>query len=209
MKLSARPLARPGSPACQRSSCGYTITELMVTMAIVLLVMGAVLTAHVFGLRLFELTKAKLGASDEARAAISTMISEIRSAKIIRIGDGTLSTFAEAGVNSLQKGSAVQIHAGTNTNHFVRYFWDAADRKLKRTTNSASFVSVVANSISNNLVFTAEDYNGNVLTNNENNRVIGLTLQFYQLQYPTVSIGAGGYYDFYQLRTKITRRTLE
>lgn len=191
------------------SSRGYTITELMVTMAIVLLVMGAVLSAHVFGLRLFEITKAKLGASDEARAAISTMISEIRSAKIIRIGNGTLSTFAEAGVNSLQKGSAVQIYADINTNSFVRYFWDAADRKLKRTTNSASYVSVVANSISNNLVFTAEDYNGNILTNNENNRVIGLTLQFYQLQYPAVSIGAGGYYDFYQLRTKITRRTLE
>ena len=48
-----------------------------------------------------------------------------------------------------------------------------------------------------------------VLTNNENNRVIGLTLQFYQIQYPVIRIGPGELYDFYQLRTKITRRTLE
>ena len=181
----------------------------MVTMSIVLLVMGAVLSAHMFGLKLFQITKAKLGASDESRAAISSMISEIRSAKLIRIGDGSLSNFNEVGVNTLQKGSAVQIYASTNTNFFVRYFWDASDRKLKRTTNGSSYLSVVANSISNDLVFTAEDYNGAVLTNNENNRVIGLTLQFFQLQYPSVSIGPGGYYDFYQLRTKITRRTLE
>ena len=208
MKLSTPHRARPGCSAGARN-CGYTITELMVTMAIVLLVMGAVLSAHVFGMRLFEITKAKLGASDEARAAVSSMISEIRSAKLIRLGDGSLSNFTEVGVNVLQKGSAVQIYASTNLNSFVRYFWDASDRKLKRTTDAATYVSVVANSISNDLVFTAEDYNGVVLTNNENNRVIGLTLQFFQLQYPSVAIGPGGYYDFYQLRTKITRRTLE
>lgn len=188
------PLAQHGGrvcPAHRRGAGAYTITELMVTMAIVLLVMGSVLTAHVFGMKLFEITKAKLGASDEARAAVSSMISEIRAAKLIRIGDGYLSSFTAAGVSAAQSGSAMQIYSSTNTNSFVRYCWDASDRKLKRTTNGATFVSVVANSISNDLVFTAEDFSGSVLTNNENNRVIGLTLQFYQLQYPAVSIGPG------------------
>ncbi len=195
-------------PARVRRLRGFTIAELMVTMAIVLMVMGALITAHLFGLRLFELTKAKLGASDEARAAISTLIQEIRSAKLLRIGDGSLATFSEVAVDSLQRGSAIQVYATGNTNSFVRYFWDAADKKLKRTTNGATYVSVVANSISNQMVFTSEDYTGAILTNNENNRVIGLTLQFYQLQYPAVSIGPGNYYDYYQLNTKITRRTL-
>jgi len=67
-----------------------------------MLVMAGLLSAHFFGLRLFELTKAKLGASDEARAAISTLIQEIRSAKLLRIGDGSLSTFTEVGVDSLR-----------------------------------------------------------------------------------------------------------
>jgi type II secretory pathway pseudopilin PulG len=202
-------LSAAAGPSRRRSLRAFTIAELMVTMTIVLLVMGGLLSAHFFGLRLFELTKAKLGASDEARAAISTLIQEIRSAKLLRIGDGSLATFTEVGVDSLQKGSAIQVYATSNTNLFVRYFWDAADKKLKRTTNGATYVSVVANSISNQLVFTSEDYTGKILTNNENNRVIGLTLQFYQLQYPAVSIGPGNYYDFYQLSTKITRRTLE
>lgn len=192
-----------------RSQRAFTIAEVMVTMAIILMVMAAVLSCHLFGMRMFELTKAKLGASDDARKAISLMVAEIRAAKRVRVGNGSLAGFNEVALNTQQKGSAIQIYPSTNTNSFVRYFWDAADRKLKRATNGASQASTIASSISNATVFTSEDFSGSILTNNENNRVIGLTLQFYQLQYPTVSIGPGNYYDYYQLRTKITRRALE
>jgi hypothetical protein len=34
-------------------------------------------------------------------------------------------------------------------------------------------------------------------------------MEFFQLQHPTVPIGPGSIYDFYQFRTKITRRSLE
>jgi len=116
------------------------------------------------------------------------MMGEIREAKILRIGSGNLTGFNEVGVNTQQIGSAIQIYPTLNTNTFVRYYWDSADKRLKRTVNGSSFTAIVANSITNQLVFTAEDSGGNILTNNENNRVIGLTLQFYQLEYPVVSI---------------------
>lgn len=191
-----------------KHSLAFTLPEVMVAMTVLILVLGTLIVSHVFGMRLLELAKSKMGASDEARAAIAKMMEEIRSAKLIRIGEGDLSSFTEVAVDSLQKGSAVQIFPTTNYNSFVRYFWDSADKKLKRTTNGQTYVYIVANSISNELVFTSEDYSGNVLTNNENNRVIAVTLQFFQLQYPTVRIGPGSLYDFYQLRTKITRRTV-
>ena len=197
---------RPPSHARRRQ--GFTLAEVMITMALVLIVLAAVLSCHLFGMRLFEVTKAKLGASDEARGAISTLISEIRSAKVLRIGSGTLASFAEVIPNQPQVGNAIQIYPSLNTNAFIRYFWDASDQKLKRATNDATEAYVVAHAISNQIVFTAEDYSGRILTNHENNRVIGLSLQFYQLQYPAVPIGPGNHYDYYQLRTKITRRAL-
>ena len=198
-----------GLPAIHvRRQHGFTLTEVMITMALVLIVLATVLSCHLFGMRLFELTKAKLGASDEARGAISTLIGEIRSAKMLRIGSGTLASFAEVIPNQPQAGNAIQIYPTANTNSFIRYFWDSTDQKLKRTTNGATEAHVVAHSISNQLVFTAENFKGQIVTNNENNRVIGLCLQFYQLQYPAVSIGPGNHYDYYQLRTKITRRAL-
>jgi hypothetical protein len=75
--------------------------------------------------------------------------------------------------------------------------------------NGTNSFAVVANFITNSTIFSSEDAFGNVLTNNQNNRVIALKLQFYQMQYPIVRIGPGNYYDFYQLSTKTTRRVLE
>lgn len=193
----------------RRWIAAFTFNELMVTMSLMMMVMAGVIGAHLFGVRLFEITKAKLGANDEARRAVSLLVDEIRTAKLVKIGIGGLNSFTEVGPSAEQKGSAIQIYQTTETNKFIRYFWDISDSRLKRTTNGSTAVSIVANSITNELVFTAEDYTGRILRDNENNRVIGLTLQFYQIAYPIVQIGPGGYYDFYQLRTKITRRALE
>jgi len=181
----------------------------MVTMAIFMLVISGILTSYMYGLRMFELIKPKLNASDDARATINKLVNEIRSANIIRIGNGNVSSFTPVGVNSSQAGSAIQIYPTSDTNSFVRYFWDSSMKQLKRThTGAPGIVVILAQNVTNQSVFTAEDFMGNTVTNNVNNRVIGLTLQFSQIQYPVMSVGPGNYYDFYQLRTKITRRTL-
>ena len=193
-----RPAARPRA--------GYTIPEVMITMTIALLVMAVVITCHLLGLRMFEMTKAKLGASDDARRAINSMISEIRSAKIVRVGNGDLSAFKEIALDTPKIGSAIQVHPTSDTNAWIRYYWDSADQKVKRATNGMTVPTVVASAVSNQMVFTAEDYTGRPLTNNAQDYVIGLNLQFYQLQYPRVEIGPGNYYDYYQLQTRITPR---
>jgi len=195
------------SPADQRGLRAYTLVEVLVTMSIIVLVTGAMLAVHLCGLQMFELTKVKLGASDDARTALGKLSSEIRSAKIIRIGEGTATSFTEAGQDQPQRGGAIQIYSSTNTNFYVRYYLDG-DNLMRNVTNSTA-VSTVAHSISNNIVFTAENFRGQTLTSNQNNRVIALSMQFYELQNPPIQIGVGKYYDFYQLRTKMTRRTLE
>lgn len=197
------------SGAGRREERAFTFTELMVTMSLMLMVLSGVLLAHLFGVRLFGITKAKLGANQEARRAISLLIDEIRTGKLVKIGSGNLSSFTEVSPEASQVGSALQIYPTTSTNSFIRYFWDSSSKQLKRTTNGSTAIEIVANSITNEMVFRAEDFRGNILTNNENNRVIALDLQFYQIQYPIVIIGPGQYYDYYQLRTKITRRALE
>jgi Tfp pilus assembly protein PilW len=186
----------------------FTVTEFMIAISCVLLVMSAVVSTNVFGLKTVEYIRPKLNASDDARKAVSMLMHEIRSAHLVRIGNGTLTSFSEVPVNTLQAGNAIQVYSTTNLNEFVRYYWDGGDRKVKRTSNIGGSPQVIAQSVSNQVVFTAEDFRGNVLTNNHNNRVIGVTLHFYQLTYPTVAVGPGSYYDHYQLRSKITRRTL-
>lgn len=193
----------------RRRQEAFSLAEMMVAAAILSIVLAGLLASNFFGARLHQITKVKLGASDDARSAISLLISEIRSAKLIRIGTGSATSFSQAPDGLAQQGNAVQIYASTNTNVFVRYYRDSADNRLKRITNGAASSQAIAHYVSNNIVFTAEDHRGVVLTNSQNNRVIGLTLQFYQVEFPVVTIGPGNYYDFYQLRTRVTRRMLE
>lgn len=195
---------QPQTPA----RAGYTLVEVLVTMVTMILAVGAVLAAYIYAIKMTQYTRPKLGASDEARQAISLITDEIRSARSLKVGSGNLSGFTECAPFSAQKGNAIQICPTTNTSQFIRYYWDSADKKLKRTTDGSSSSLVVANAVSNQLIFTAEDHLGNVLSNNFNNRVIGMTLSFYQIQYPVTPVGPGNYYDYYQLRARITRRTL-
>jgi hypothetical protein len=204
------PIAKPLEYSARLRCRAMTISELMVAMAIFLVIVAGIVIIHMSGLRMNLLARSKLGASDEARAAVSKMVNEIRGAGVVRIGSGTTTDFTEVAADAAQRGNAIQVYPikGVTTN-YTRYFWDLSDQRLKRSVNGAAAVLVVANSITNNMVFTSEDFSGNVLSNNLNNRVIGVTLQFFQLQTPDVPIGPGCLYDFYQLRTKITRRALE
>lgn len=185
----------------------FTLPELTITVMVSMIVMAGLLAAYLFGLRLFEFTKPKLSASDNARNTIGRIVGELRSADRIQLGQGSLSTFTEIPDGERQEGNAIKVYSSTNDT-FIIYYHDAADLKLKRATNGAVKAEVMATSVSNRVVFTSEDFAGNVLTNNSGNRVIGLNLEFYQIEYPIVQIGPDGFYDSYQVRTKVTKRKL-
>lgn len=187
----------------------FTLTELMVGVAVMVMILTGVVVGHLCGMRMFQITKAKLGASDEARKSVSRLVDEVRGAKWLQVGNGTKTQFTEIEDGAPQQGTAVEIYTTDTASPFVRYYLDPVKKTLNRVTSSNQQPEVIVHSITNQIVFRAENASGTVLTNSENNRVLSLTLQFYQIQYPIVQVGPGQYYDFYQLRTRITRRTLE
>jgi Tfp pilus assembly protein PilW len=186
----------------------FTFAEMMITMAIGMISLGGALTGHLVGIRMFQYTSTKLGGNDDARQAIAKLTQDIRSAKLIKVGTGDASSFTPCGSTNTQAGNAVQIYPTTATNSYIRYF-RGSDNRLNRLVSGGNTTLVLANYITNSTVFTAEDYKGNVATNTDNNRVIGLTMQFYQIEYPVIKVGPNQIYDFYQVSTRITRRTLE
>jgi hypothetical protein len=192
----------------------FTLAEALIASSVLLLLMTGVIYGYLFGLNLFQITKVKLGASDDARKAVIKLTDEVRSATKIKIGTGNLTSFTEVSTNGLQVGNALQIYPDSSGINWIRYYYDTNPAstnfsKLVRLTNGNNVSLVIAHSVTNTVpIFSSEDSFGHPLTNNVNNRVIGMTLQFYQLEYPLVKIGPGNYYDFYQLHTRITRRIL-
>ena len=187
----------------------FTLAEIQVSMAVIMLVIGGVISSHVFGLKLNEATRAKVSASDAARNAIARLVTDVRSAKIIQVGSGTFAAFTPVADGSIQRGSAIRIYPTTNTSSYTVYYRDSTDSCLKRAETAATTPRKVAEFLTNTVLFTSENFGGTVLTDNENNRVIGVDLQFYQIRYPITTVGPGGYFDYYQVKTKITRRALE
>jgi prepilin-type N-terminal cleavage/methylation domain-containing protein len=185
----------------------FTLTEVMTSMAIFSMVMVAVIYGHLFGLRLFNISATRLSASQSSRAALNHVCEDVRRGKLLYVGNGSSTGFTNVPMNSPRLGNALEIFPSGATNAFIRYYMDPGAKALKRFDSSSGSVQTIAPFITNQTVFCAEDFAGNALTNDQNNRVIKMELDFYQWEFPVAQIGA--YYDSYHLQTRIARRTIE
>jgi hypothetical protein len=207
--MNARRRIRPARPAASAGRGAFTMTEMLTATAIGALVMVGVVYLHVFGLKLATLTNSKLAATRGAREALNRVREEIRGGRIVLVGNGDGATFTPAAVNSPQAGNALQIYPSLDTNVFVRYFLDAADQSLKRKASGDDPSRVVARYITNRTVFAAENFRGSGLSSDRNNRVIRMTLDFFQWEYPVTRAGGDNYYESYRLQTRMTPRAIE
>jgi hypothetical protein len=173
----------------------------MVSMAIFLTALTALITTHLFGLRMFEINKMKLGASQEIPHVVNPVAADMKEARMVRVGSGTLSTFTEAAANSLQQGNAVQIYNSTDTNAFVRYYVDSADATLRRRAADGT-VTVITPSVTNSVVFTVEDMTGQVLSNRAVRSVVGMNLQFSAVENSGDKVGATRYAQGFRIHGK-------
>lgn len=187
----------------------FTLPELMVTLTIFSLVVIAGLYSHLLGLKMNCFTQTKLQATHSARAALNETRDDIRSAQSVYVGNGGPLGFTNA-PSQVQQGNAVQIYPTTATNNFVRIYVDTSKLTLNRMTvvPGRTNIELIASDVTNQVPFHVEDYAGNIVTNTQNNRVICMTLEFYQFEFAVLQPGKRNFYDYYRLQTKVARRSL-
>ena len=179
----------------------FTLTELMVSVTILILLVGGIVSANFFGLRMFQVEQTKLGVSDQARKIVGVLMDEIHSCDSFQIGTFTNGTFTGLPLGAPQIGPALIVYPTTNTANFIVYYVNSADQKFRRATSVPGSTRIVAQSVTNATdLFRAQDYLGNVLTNMQNNTVLHLKLEFYQ------AARFGVPPDYYKLETSATRR---
>jgi len=190
-------------------SRAFTLPEIMIVIAIFSLLLLVLVSSNIFGLRMYRIAETKLSATADGRKALNEIREKIRQSKIVVIGNGNSSGFTNIGDDLLQIGNALQVYPTTNLNIFTRYYLDSGDNNLKRIASGSTEPSIVSRFVTNRLIFQAEDFRGNILTNDNNNRVVRMTLEFSQWEYPVATVGKGGLYDYYRLQTRVTRRLIE
>jgi len=217
-------------PALQSSprrarTAGFTLVEIYIVSAIFLVLVGAMIALQIFGLQVYTLAATKLTATAGGRKALNEIRDAVREAKLVDVGiySSRSTTFNSIGNGTNQIGNALLIFTNSSAITGTLYFQDQASSSLLRVTmTSGSYstngylytgtpVGLATNIpfVTNYFVFDQEDYLGNIQTNNVNNRVIHMTLQFSQWEYPVAGVGNGAMYDYYELHTKVTRRAID
>jgi prepilin-type N-terminal cleavage/methylation domain-containing protein len=203
---------------------GFTLPEILIAMTIFVVLIGAIVVLQLFAVRIYYLSATKITATADGRKTMTFIREAVREAKLIYIGsyDGA-GTFSVIGSGTNQLGSSLLLFPTTNTTYGEIFFQNQSASNLCSVliTNASSsgnglvisgtMSSLATNTlfVTNHLVFQAEDYLGNVLSDNSNNRVIHVTLQFCMLEYPVAGIGTNQMYDYYELHTRATRRTID
>ena len=202
MKLQI-PFSGSGRGRCPRPDKGFTLPEMLIAMTVFLLLIGGIIAANLFGLRMFQVTATKLNASTWSRQTSEKIAAEVHACNAMWVGNITTNGVFEGLLDGeAQQGTALLIYPTTNTTNYILYFVNPSDQTFRRTTDQAGTAEVLAYSVTNVMVFAAHNFSGDVLTNSANNRVIHLTLEFYQPA--RFMLGA----DYYKLETSMTRRAL-
>lgn len=201
------PASRGRRRSAWRGRAAFTITELMIASGIFSLVVIGSVTSHLVGLRMCTITKTKLQTTHNARAALNRTRDEIRGAAFLTVGNVNGATFTNVTANGPRQGNGLKICATSNTNNYAVYYVDTSDQKLKRMTSGGA-TETIASFITNTIPFAAEDYAGNVLTNDQNHRVIRMNLEFYQWEFASPNAGGRNSYEYYSIQTRTARRVL-
>lgn len=194
-------------------TAGFTLAEMLVSAGIFSVLIVWMVSAQIYGMRVYTLAATKLVATSDGRHAIDDLRDQIREASEVDIGNcsSDWSSFNYI-TNGAQQGNAVEIFPTTNsTPYVIVYLQTGGTNRLMLYNSTVGTVQRLANYVTNQVVFDAEDLWGNVQSNNVNNRVIRVTLQFSQWEYPIGYVGGTNFnsYNLYQLRTRITRRAVD
>jgi Tfp pilus assembly protein PilV len=204
------PLCHDDGRSRRLAAAGFTLVELMIASAIFIFIVSAMVCIQIFGLRVYTLAATKLMATTSGRETLNSMRDQIRSSQQVYVGSFTNATFQQA--SGQQIGNALQIFTSTNaasTNYVIIYDDPSTNEIFSFSSTSPGNLDVLAQYQTNYNCFQAEDYQGNILTNYLNNPVIRVTMSFSQWEYPVGFVGGVGVnaYDYYYLRTRVTRRT--
>jgi len=197
---------------------GFTLVEMVVTVGVFLSIfVGVWIAVQIFGLRIYTLAATKLVATSGGRQALNQIRDQIREGKMVYVGtcsSSVGSSFQQLS-NVVLQGNALIVYPTTNTSYYSVFYLDinsTAKNLIQFTVsnNATIYSKTLASYITNSDVFDAQDWNNNIVTNEQvlDNRVlIEVKMQFSQWEYPIATVGGNANaYDYYQLRTRVFRR---
>lgn len=211
--LWSHPISKSHPALNGRKARGFTLPEMMVTLAIFSIVVLGVVSVNLFGMRMIELTEPKMLADAEARRFLDEFVRDVREARNVILMNGTTPS---------SEGDLLQLEyraASDDLTTYITYELDAAFQELIRYETDENGVSsparLVASGIANTGIFRREisgalgDLTSNQvpLANLDSGRsVIALQLVYSRLHPTHYEVGPHQRFKSFTLRTKVAYR---
>ncbi|HOX57682.1 MAG TPA: hypothetical protein P5205_13820 [Candidatus Paceibacterota bacterium] len=186
----------------KRRQAGLTLSETLVASAVFIMAITGLVYGQLFGMRQDQWVNSKVGASELARLGFNELGNDIRSAKIWQIGNGDLASFTGIPLGQNQRGNALKLSMTTDTNSYYLYYFTNAF--LFRGRSGSTATKCIAQYLTNNMYFQAQDFAGTNQTDLTHKGVINVVMEFCQYQYPITRIGPGCLYDYYRVELLVT-----
>ena len=111
----------------------------MGAVTVFLLILAGIVSANLFGLRMFQFNSTKLAATDWSRRTFGKISDEVHSCNSIAILNvDTNGNFVGLLSGETQQGNALQIYPTTNTGNYTIYFVNPPDQTFRRTASDQS-----------------------------------------------------------------------
>jgi prepilin-type N-terminal cleavage/methylation domain-containing protein len=215
---------------------GFTLVEMVIATTVFTIVILATVAMQIYAMRVYSLAATKMIATTDARVTMNDIRDRVREARIVSVGnysplgDYPSVDFSAVTNGGMQEGNALIIYPTTATNAFALIYLAAGNGTttnfatqdsnghvintnslilLVYTNSTMSVSNNIASFITNQIVFDAENFEGAILSSNENNSLVHMALDFSQFEYPISMTGTNRFYDYYQLNTVMTRRDMD
>lgn len=196
----------------------FTLVEMLVVMTTLVILIGSVIMANLFGLAMATRQQIWMGAANDSAQAVGFLMSDIRSAQTMIVGGFSNNVFTPASSTSQQSGNALMIATNSTTLQsppWILYYYDGVSNLIRSNYYSSSasgdFRYVSANPITNDgthMIFTEVNYAGTPLSNSTVlPGAVSVYLSFTKLQNPDINIETGNAFDLYQVLITVSPRS--
>ena len=136
---------------------GFTLPEILIATTVFLLMVGGIIAANLFGLRMFQITQTKLNVTTWSRETIEQITAEIHACNTVWVGNITTNGVFEGLLDGeTQQGTGLLIYPTTNTTNYIIYFVNPSDETFRQTVAAPSGTNTVilADSVTNTMAFS-------------------------------------------------------
>jgi hypothetical protein len=149
-------------------AAAFTLAEAMVSTAAFTLVMGSMLALYIFTSKAISGTTVQLQLNTQAQV-INLMVQEIKSSRTTRVMSYNGTNFSAIAMGQAQKGNALSLSVpdgsfGT-TNTLQVYYWVDSNGYLWRSSGGTVNRKLWMTCVTNQVLFTLQDYSQKVLSN--------------------------------------------